>query len=422
MRSIFCATPYHQQDTATFCGLAVAEMFLARFGTVTLEQLELEAKSLEPVRSDGISLEGMLRVLTAKRPDGFDSSFMGNRGTDREAAIKLIVDALFATRLPVPVLIFGRNAHWVLITGAVIDDAAGAGSEFELHGFYLANPAPVTAALVNNGKLKRLFPPPPPQHRHNDHCGDGGLQGGRYVYVSAASWRRHYWPAPDSGERPRPFVSITTAHVPSQADILAAPIEVIHPPLTANSPISNESAASAAAKTVVHGSGIDKATPFGSAFIGAEPVETTRHDVVGGTRETWFLVTFKRGSDTVAAAFVESASGQLMGAMAPVPAVATDAQFREYVFQKLALRSNEFADLIGGREIALDEIDVEPVRFWRPCFESTSPFQSFARVRITGKELYVLYQVGMFSALSRTRCTPGTSRPVGPSGLNMNRS
>ena len=420
MKSVFCNTPYHQQDRSTFCGPAVAEMLLAKFGPRTLDQLEIARESSEPVGDVGISPDGMVQALTAKRPTGFDSRFIAYPDSDREAGIKRIVDALFATRLPVPALVFGTDPHWLLVTGAVIDDAPRPGGGFELHGFYVANPAPVTASQIDDGTPSQ-YPTPPPPHGDRDGCGDGGLQGGRYAYVSAASWRRHHWPLPEPGKRARPFVSITTTHVPSQAELLAAGIEAIAPPLTATSPIANGNAALPAAKVAVQGSGIDASQPFKSAFAGAEPGQATEHDILGATPEKWYLVTFARNHDAVGVAFVDAASGQLMGAMAPPTVVFTDLELRQFVAAQFELHSHEFAHIIDGRKITPDDVHIDPVRFWQPCYESTSPFYSFAIAHVRGRKLFVLPHVRIYTALHPTRCTPAAERP-GPLGFIVYRS
>ncbi|MEA2689298.1 MAG: hypothetical protein QOD51_1905 [Candidatus Eremiobacteraeota bacterium] len=423
MKSIFCTTKHHQQDTPTYCGPAVAQMFLARLETHTRDQRTLAGNSSENVGSNGTSLGGMIKILNDGRPAGFDGAFMPNQLSDREAGIKLIVDTLVATRLPVPVLTYGGNPHWMLVTGAAFDEEQQPGGAFPLRGFYLANPAPVTATLVRNGALKKSFPGHPTPHDRTDNCGKGGLQGGRYAYVSADSWRRHQWPDPKPGARPRPFTAITTSHAPSEADLRAAPIEVVSPPLAATSPIIDPDAAKAAAQSAVHGSGLDLCEPFKSAFAGAQAAEATHHDIVTDAGdETWYLVTFTRGPNPVCAVFVEAAGGRLVGAMAPVTVVISAAELRQFVYDELTLRSTEFADvLVDGRDVTLDEILVDPVRFWRPCFESMSPFHSFARVRYRDQLRYVLYPVASFPRLTEARCTPGAARTTTPVGFIVNR-
>lgn len=414
MKSIFCATPYHQQDGQTFCGPAVAEMLLAKLGSPTLQQLDIAAASMEPVGNTGMSADGLVKALMKKLSRGFDSSFVVYPDSDREEGIERIIDALFATRLPVPVLVFGGDSHWVLVTGAVVDDAPRPGKRTELHGFYIANPAPITASRIKNGAPSRFPAPPPPPHSdyggRGDGCGDGELRGGRYAYVSAAAWRNHNWPIPEPGKRARPFVSVTSTHVPSSAELLAARIESAEPPLMATSPISNENASLVAAKLAVHVSGIDAFLPFNGAFAGAEPRQWTRYNIAGAVTATWYLVTFVRDGDSVGVAHVDAATGQLMGAMAPPTVVMTDLELTQFVVDQLALRSAEVADVIDGRPVTPDDADIEPVRFWKPCYESTSPFYGFTIVHIRGRKKFVLPHVGMYDTLSATRCTPRSLR------------
>lgn len=412
MRSIFCRTKYHQQDTWTFCGPATAQMLLARFGSSTPEQPDLAGESSAPIGSSGTPFQELAKILNGKRPAGFDSTFVANPDVTREDAIRRVVSAILTTRLPVPALVFGSGPHWVLIDGAVIDDAPSESGGFDLRGFYLANPAPVTASLVNGGKLKNEYPGEPLPHGAHDHCGEGGLRGGSRVYVSALAWRDHFWPADEKGAGS--FVSITSGHVPSDADLRAAPIERLSPRNAVTSPITSTSAARGAAVTAIQGSGIDQAEAFRDAFARAEAVDAVPYRVVVADKEErWYYVTFSDATGPTAAVLVHADTGQLVSAMTPVSAMVTADEIKAFVLEELADSANVFALPAAAQDLTLKDVVVDDVRFWRPCFESTSPFDPFAMVRVGAKSGYALYRRGLFPELTPTRCAGEQRRPMG---------
>jgi hypothetical protein len=412
MQTVFCDIPYHQQDVGNFCGLATAQMLLARLRSDTLDQRFLAAG--RDVSNGGISADVLRDILNARKPTTFGSDFVTFSDDDRDAGIRRIVDTLLATRVPVPALIFGGDPHWVVVTGAVVDGEARVGEDHRLRGFFIANSAPVTAVLLKQGAIwKSRFPQPPMPHGTGDHCGEGGLRGAKHIYVSALAWRRHHWPDA-SAELPRPeYVTITSRQPASDQDIAQTPICVAGAqaaPRGVSGPVDQESA-KAAALAGIKAHGLDQCGPFRGVLSDVHAIQADYHDNDAPPKDVWFLVTLQdTNGNPVASAFVAEDNGELLGVIVPQAPTGSPFEWKTIVLDAIVSEAHNFVDVIGSTRLLEDDVYIERPRFWRPCAESMSPYYGFIEARVRGKTLYVGYADGSHRELHPVMCAPRPSQ------------
>jgi hypothetical protein len=417
MQTVFCELPYHQQDVENFCGLATAQMLLARLGPNTPDQRFLAGSTA--VSNGGISAGALCDILNAKKPADFASDFVTFSDDDRDVGIRRIVDTLVSTRLPVPALIFGSDPHWITVTGAVVEGEAQAGEDHRLRGFFIANSAPVTAVLLKPGAIgKKLFPGRPMPHITGDHCGEGGLRGAKHIYVSALGWRRHHWPDA-SADLPHPaHVTITNQRAASDQDVAQAPICVATVQAASGAapgPVDQDSA-KAAALAGIKAHGLDRCGPFRNVLTNVSASQADRHDNDAPPKDVWFLVTLQDTIGTpVASAFVAEDNGELLGVIAPQAPTGTPLQWKTITLNALAVESHafaEFAEFADSTPLVEDDVRIIRPRFWRPCAESMSPYYGFIEARVRDATLYIGYGGRAHRELHRATCAPRPSSTV----------
>ncbi|MBV8580697.1 MAG: hypothetical protein JO225_06740 [Candidatus Eremiobacteraeota bacterium] len=358
----------------------------------------------------GATMVELCALLNAHKPATFANAFVAHQDGDFDTACQRIVDTLSETRVAVPVLVMAvttlavTSAHWILVTGAVVDDALPGAAGIK--GFFIHNPAPETAIKSLPLRDHPLLHTPPLPHTEGDFCGSGRAQGAGDVFVSALTWRRHYWPAPGTPAAPPSYLSITSEQKRVAGNLVTTvrtPSETVKAP-PAPEPLDGQQAFKAVLQGIADNA-LTTAPPFAAvlpalvnsdSLRGAEP-----HDVGDPFNEAWTLVQLGSPLQSLAYAFVDGA-GAFLSLQTPPANTPTLDPIR---FASLAVRADaaELSDIVPDH-FASDLVQVEPQWFWRPCHESTSPFYPFRRATVGGRSVYVRWDGRVFRELTPIRC------------------
>ncbi len=422
MNSLVLDLPYHQQDDERYCGLAVAQMMLASAGAGPQPIPQPDLGAGLDLTSSGIDPVTLATILNAKwQPSTV--SFTGNFDTDRETAIQRIVGALATTGIAVPALVFGGNPHFVAVRGAVVDGDPASGRA-ELKGFFVANPAPVTASvlmkrLLKPGQIAVAVPSFPLPHIVHDTCGMGEKHGASFEYVTAFAWRNFNWP--DAGAPAGHFCTVTAApaaHAPGTASCVFAAGQ----PAPANGPV-DEAAAKRAALAGIQTHGLDRCGPLRNTLANVQPGNVELHENDPKPGDSWFLVEIvpAAGGPPIAEAFVDEPTGEFLGLIAPPASSNTPHDVDRFAFDTVhelqtsfssigsgplstVIGSSPFAEIIGGSPLATGDVVVSRRRFWRPCAQSLSPYYAFIETTIRGKTIIIGYDGRVHAELNSVDC------------------
>lgn len=400
--SIYLDFPYHQQDHPYYCGLATAQMLLGRILQRTPTQLVLANHAV--VSDLGISASDLAALLNDCVPNGF-GRFTNVRYRDPDSGMHEIVQTLFATRIAVPAEIFlGPNGHWVAITGAVVEGANPPAEPYEIKGFFLHNPDPVTAvvtaATLDPEQAADAYPAPPFEHQTGDYCGDGRQRGARHVYYTAYAWRRYNWGKLN-------YVAIPNDHQPTDDDRSNSKVVTSaeqRPRPVPQSVRDDDSAAVKAASAGIAWHGLDKVAPFAGLLGEVESTRVYPQTIGDPIGETWACISFTFTNGNHAVALVAE-NGEFLALMASTHGEVP------YDAQQLAVTSLLFGSELGGDQPALHlesrGYNLEDERFWLPCEQSMSPFHPFVKIEIDGRPAFVGQDRRVHRQLRHGRCSSG---------------
>jgi hypothetical protein len=213
--------PYHQQDTAHWCGSACALMVLHYLGVGRAGGFPLDQKRVRMVAQHSARFDPTYQWVSA--PDGLtaalnyfcersDVAVAGKEGAERrwelvaadseEELSRYIVWTLWRYRTPAIALVFGMQ-HWVVVGGCVTSRPPAGPNDtgYEIIGFHLSDPwPPIPRELARNDRFKHMD-----RRDHTggfvviDGCGSGwegdpgnDAVGGRGValrFVAYNDWR-----------------------------------------------------------------------------------------------------------------------------------------------------------------------------------------------------------------------------------------
>ncbi|MBV8749041.1 MAG: hypothetical protein JO103_04950 [Candidatus Eremiobacteraeota bacterium] len=409
MNILYVDVKYHQQDTPDSCASAVTQMLLGSLhGGDPLGQAVLVPRSAAlgvGPRSNGITMVDVCTLLNARKPATFANSFIVCADGDRDVACQRIVDTLTRTRVAVPVLTLGvTNAHCILVTGAVVDPTVPGVDG--IRGFFVHNPAPETAVLTLPPRDRPALSVPPEPHTAQDFCGYGRLQGAGDVFVSALTWRRHYWPGPGSPEAPSAYVSITNEAQAVPGNLRTTPrTPGATPPATpqANPTALTDQQAFDAVLKGIADNALATAPPFATVLSSVSFRSAEAHPVGDPFDEAWTLVQLGSALQPLACAFVDG-SGAFLSLQAP-PAVTPALDPNRFTFLAFQEHAAGLADALAKDQFTLDDVQVaDPAWFWQPCRESSSPFYPFRRAKVRGRDVYVRCDGKVFHTLTPLRC------------------
>jgi hypothetical protein len=373
------AVKYHQQDTDTQCGEAVAQMLLASLNGRTPEQSELNLPS-SPAPSAEERLFSTAPVELARLLNEFQDDpkrYDFDRHVDGFApAVQRIVQTLKDPKIAVPAMVY-RKLHWVLICNALLERVDGTD---RLKGFFLHNPWPVTARKRCNKVAS--FPPAPFPHAPFDACGNCNGHpnfGTANEYVTAAAWRRCYAFAPAHVEAQDGFVSVT----PRQA-AAPGPLDIPSPSTDRVAPTGG--ARIAAADAAVAAEGLREVGPLADALRDAKFAfvagEVEVIDVqLPGTK--YYSVVFTRpGVPTAGVALFDAVHGDFWGLRVYGASAPPSAGFLTPDAVRAALEGDraKLEDRFGD-EAAAATIENPAYRLvWTPSAQSRSPFMPVAKI------------------------------------------
>jgi hypothetical protein len=401
MTSLYLDIPYHQQDHSYYCGLATAQMLLGSILQKTPSQIVL---ANHPVVSDlGILDADLAALLNTWAPKGF-GTFTNIRYPDPEAGMHAIVKTLFDSRIAVPAEIFlGPNGHWVAITGAVVEGGKPPDEPYEIKGFFLHNPDPVTAIVaastLDPDEAPDAYPPPPFDHRTGDHCGEGRQRGAKHVYYTAYAWKHYNWATADC-------IAISNGHQPTADDYSHSTEATLadHGPAPAAQPITDDPAAVSAASAGIASHGLDKLGPFAGLLGDVRTARVDGQKIGSPVKETWSCVSFTFTNGNHATALVAQ-NGEFLALMASthgeVPYDAEQLAMTSLMFGE-DVTVTDFADHLATRNYRMQE-----PRFWLPCEQSMSPFHPFVKAQIDGHTVFIGQDKRVHRELRRGRCSSG---------------
>jgi hypothetical protein len=421
--SIYFDLPYHQQDADNYCGLAAAQMVLASAGAAPLAQIGLVNGAL--VQADGITAATLAGVLNDQAMHaGLAATFASPAPyTDYDLALRAVVDNLILTGIAVPVLAFGDANHWLVVKGAVIDGPAVAGGTYTVRGLVVANPAPITAAVVaasDPASLQNIqdrYGVLPMPHASIDACGRGEDTGSKDVYISADAWRTYNWPATQDGVAST-YVIVINRRTGDAAVAIDPNVKEFAPPAlrVILSATSTQADVANAAQAAVRAHGLDTCPPFAAAFAGATPCRPVPLQVGTTTVRTWQYVQFVRAQPAgkpslPAAAVFLDADGTFLGALAPPSRFIDPTDDVDLAFEALRAQRRTLTDLLGSAALAKREISIVTPRFWQPSAESLSPDRAFMRVRVRNHELIIGDDGRVYRTLTPPRCSTSPAPP-----------
>ena len=183
---------YHQQDTADWCGAAVAQMVLNSIGVSlpTLRQDVLISSTNPPTvaESDWSSPpDGLAWTMQTIAPLSFRNLFDVVRVSSEEAISRKICWSIHHNGLAPIALVYGHE-HWIVVTGYTADQAPKSSKDtsYRIESFDIHNPFPPSPGN------------PPPHDNGMDNCGTGdrGIANENVIYQDAAGnpgpWKNIY--------------------------------------------------------------------------------------------------------------------------------------------------------------------------------------------------------------------------------------
>lgn len=160
---------YHQQDTETWCGAAVTQMLLNSTGYGLFDQKALFDDSQSymdpavwgsPFAMDPYCIKGILNDKI--QPVNVLYTVLALE--DLVDWTERIVKCLNYYNISIPILVYPKAEHWILLKGVKMTDSPAENPDAEIIALYVHNPWPPATHHHN------IAPPP---HDDNDRCGRG---------------------------------------------------------------------------------------------------------------------------------------------------------------------------------------------------------------------------------------------------------
>ncbi len=361
---------YHQQDTADWCGAAVAQMVLNSIGVdlLNLNQDGLFTSNNPPdvAESDWSSPpDGLARTMQKVAPPNLRNLFDVVRLPTEEAISRKICWSIHRHGIAPIALVFGHE-HWIVVTGYTADRAPTISTDtlYNIESFDIHNP----------------FPPSPSNpfpHSNGDNCGTGGDRGisnENVIYQDAAGnpgpWKTTYMTGVSFGfwGGEQRFIAICDGD--PAADTQATSIEFEGEPVRDTHEIISRARVGREPRI---------------ASLDTDPADLILVELEGvANPQFYYIVPFRDQDGT--APFVAQVGAHQEGAFAGsisapegtthiAPKLHRDAVIDRFIGLSVS---------VGGNRVVLRREDLNEHLVWFPCRESLSPYWPFYRFDVGG--------------------------------------
>lgn len=416
---------YHQQDTSYYCGPATAQMILhappVSVGYIDQDDLYDKIHNTYNTPDPGANwatnpdgLEGVLNFYKSLNPT-FDSAnhfVVFSKDTENEASRK-IVDTLKHFNVATGTLVFA-GGHWIAVRGVQTDSDPNGGS-YSIDGFWVNNPWPPTPSLYD----PTLAPPPP--HSDTDPCGTGLPVNGYSTgiadeYISYSDWQSTYLTAVSVGTNwLNKYVSVCDPKPPKVGELIPRGIKLKSDGIR----ILDDETATKFSLEGFEEHMLKKYELYAEAFEKSKPSRPELVHRLDRPGEFYHLVPFHEEEKIRMFLRVDGRYGNFLGGRAYPTAtehvVLTRKQVEEIITKRpinVVSRSPRLTwataeavrELVPLRRIYRLKVRpgtycIHPIKVWKPCQESRSPYYPFHMITVAGYRLYIGYDGTVYDTL-----------------------
>lgn len=387
------AVPYHQQDTAYYCGAACAQMVIASIGGGLIDQAAIYSDAgshtSEPYPTWYTAPDGLQWVLNDRRPVGFGGWFALYSLSIEDTLSRKLAWTIHHYQVAPIALVFGGD-HWVVVRGYQASATPSSSTDI---GYT------ISAIEINNPWPPVPPPPPPPPHSASDGCGTGGNRGTPNVHIAYSTWQSTYMTGNVYGTAWKgKNVAVCDPDPPADRIGEQAPPAERLPGDRLVEPRQAIELALAGARRF----GLLERKEWAEVFERAQPsapVLVQRLDVADSF---YCLVPFVDHRGTVAAVIdVDGRFGDYRQAMAlPEPeANLLSVMDDKAVLERTVGRRLELEEGRGSLLLRPEAFCLYPMLVWRPCLESLSPFLPFHMITVGDRRVYVRIDGEIFTTL-----------------------
>lgn len=390
---------YHQQDEADFCGAAVAQMILAQLGAGILDQGNLQGEAA-PIGQTGIEDRQLGKLLESRRPQDGGPPFVVSRDDDPGTGVRRIFAALMITGCAVPASVVD-GTHWVAVTGVVFD-ADATPEDAEIRGFFIHNPEPEHTKNAPPGTNARNAPP----HSADDTCGHGHGFGSPNTFVTIHEWLNLYW-APPSRRGGVPYVTIPRGGRDLYGSVRAETTAVPPgKPLEAAALRERAIAGISAYGILLPKSPLAKALADPTYVEPVLQISSMSNIPSLKSSERYYVVQVHGAQGAAAYVRIGASDGRFLSVETPIAFHLLPEDLFDFASGALA-RYEEKNGALGTWSVTGERsFTVHPTLVWRPCLQSTSPFQPFVQINLAGTIVYVTMDGKVHPELLRHDGTP----------------
>ena len=351
------SVPYHRQGSAEYCSGACLQMLLEWAGipdsswtpsTQSVLRTSVDNWPIPTTFGFGFPL-GVALTFNRYRPSdgGFPDGVRLETTPLPYEACGTMVDALFEHKNPSIALVL-RGSHYVVVTGAETDVDPRSNRDYSLIALWIHDPEPTLRGT-------------------SEH-----ITFGAWLYMQFNGSTDFF---------PNPFVCVVDARARTRIPRLPPPEKPSSTFGNANEIITDPKLLIQGAKLALQQHGLAEAIKNVDAHNPGDVMFAS--SLRGDTGETaWYVVPFfNANSPTQTLVMLDAFTGAYLGARFGVPTA-------NYVYSAdAALSLAEFAfqdERLSRAQSRSLSFDVRPQLMWRPCLESTSPYNGFYRITVAG--------------------------------------
>jgi hypothetical protein len=392
--SVDLPVEYHQQDTACYCGPTVAMMILNYLDPN--REFVPEATLWPPLHNHfdptwHTTPQGLEFGLNYYRPEGYNGFFSVQTAATVCAGSETLVQALYANPAVPAAALTGVCSHWVVVRGFNTDVEPAPGSTYNILGFWVNDPTPTPSGH-------------PPPHLADDSCGTtpqrGSKQADEYLCWDDWSSFRHFNSCPDACGNARFITVCGNSRARTGTLRLGSPARARF--FGGRDYRTDAFIPPGIVQKIVRG-GFELHGLAHGALDGVNPGEPRLVQRLDAVDEYYQLVPLERGG-TVAFARVDALRGTFLG-VSGASADALESHVLSATEDVERALVGRIADDCSNYASVLREgsFTVHPTLVWRPCRESTSPYDPFHQIDAAGRVYYVDGRNRIYSSLTDLR-------------------